>query len=138
MYSGLLLSSLSIPFTTSSPSPTPSPGRTSNTGVIVGGVVGGIAVIGIVIVSVVYIRRRRNESPYAKSSAYVAPSAPFVVDFSQQSLTVPVSEKSPTENEGEKALSDDETLVSNAPDSPVILPTVYVRVLRTCRIDIRP
>src|SRR5712691_12282031 len=31
---------------TSSPSPSPSPSRTSNTGAIVGGVVGGIALIG--------------------------------------------------------------------------------------------
>ena len=107
-------------YPTSSPSPTPSPDRTSDTGVIVGGVVGGIALIGIVIASIVYIRRWRNESPYATSSAYVAPDTPFVVDVSQQS---------PTEHEGEKALSDDGTLASSSmPDSPATSMKVYVRV----------
>jgi len=123
---------------TSSPSPSPSPSRTSNTGAIVGGVVGGIALIGIVIVSIVYIRRQRSESPYATSSAYVAPDTPFVVDASQQSPTVQISQQSPivqvspqspTEDEGKKALSDDGTLASSYMlDSPVISSTVYVRV----------
>jgi len=141
---------------TSSPSPTPSRDRTSDTGAIVGGVVGGIALIGIVIVSIVYIRRQRNDSPYATSSAYIAPSTLFVADVSQQSPTVQVSQQSPivqvppqsptehvslksptehvslqspTEHEGKKALSDDGTLVSSdMPESPVISPMVYVRV----------
>ena len=108
-------------YPTSSPSPTLSRDRTSDTGVIVGGVVVGIALIGTVIASIVYIRRLRNESPYATSSAYVAPDTPFVVDVSQQS---------PTEHEGEKESSDDGTLTSSSmPDSPATSMKVYVRVL---------
>jgi len=86
----------------------------------VGGVIGGIALIGIIIVSIVYIRRQRNESPYAASSACAAPPGPLVVDVSLQS---------PIEHEGKKALSDDGTLVSSTmPDSPVASTRVYVRV----------
>ena len=103
------------------PTSSPSISSTSNTGAIVGGVIGGIALVGIIIVCIVYTRRRRNGSPpYAASSACAVPPAPFVVDVSPQS---------PIEHEGKKALSDDGTLVSSImPDSPVSPTRVYVRV----------
>jgi hypothetical protein len=100
---------------------TPSWVSTSDTGAIVGGVIGGIALIGIIIITIVYIRRQRNESPCAASSAWATPSAPLVVDVLPQS---------PTEYEGKKALSDDGTFASSfLPGSPVTSVRAYVRVL---------
>lgn len=74
---------------TSSPSPTDSGGSPTPIGAIVGGVVGGIAVLGLIAFGIVFILRRRTSTPSPSSSHQGLASQPPETPATHQSFYVP-------------------------------------------------
>ena len=100
----------------SSPTPSPSGASSTNTGFIVAGIVGGLAVITIAAVVIFFLRRQRMRASSDKFAAITGDTAPFAVGGAPQPM-----------KQGRNALADNVTLGSlPIPDSPTTPMGVYV------------
>ena len=103
---------------TASATPSPSGGSSPNTGIIVGGVVGGVAVIviAIAVVAIFFLRQRRVRASSDVIPAITEGTAPFSVSSAPQPM-----------KQGRNALADNLTLGSlTTPDSPATSMGAYV------------
>jgi len=82
-------SSLSgLSWSTANPTPTPTPKSNSNIGAIVGGVVGGVAVIALAAIAIVFFLRRRSSDAPAPAAPPIVGAFQPPMDEIQQPLTM--------------------------------------------------